>query len=58
MEATMGMEDLTVDSHRYPVTSHFFFEQDRPEYDEKSANLAWERMLAFLDSDPDPTVVR
>lgn len=52
MEATMGMEDLTVDSHRYPVTSHFFFEQDRPEYDEKSANLAWDRMLAFLGSGP------
>jgi carboxymethylenebutenolidase len=48
MEATMGMADLTVDSHRYPGTSHFFFERDQEEYDEAAARLAWERMVSFL----------
>jgi carboxymethylenebutenolidase len=48
MEATMGLEELTVDSHRYPGTSHFFFERDREEYDESAAGLAWERMVSFL----------
>lgn len=49
MEATMGMEDLPVDVHRYPGTSHFFFERDREEYDEAASDLAWERMLTFLE---------
>jgi carboxymethylenebutenolidase len=48
MEATMGMEDLPVEVHRYPGTSHFFFEGDQEEYDEKAARVAWERLLEFL----------
>lgn len=54
MQATMGMEDLTVDVHHYPGTSHFFFERDQATYDERAARLAWDRMLAFL-SEGEPT---
>ncbi len=52
MEATMGIEDLEVDVHRYQHTSHFFFERDRDEYDEQAADLAWRRMVAFLSETP------
>lgn len=48
MQATMGMEDLAVEVHRYPGTSHFFFEGDQEEYDEDAARTAWERLLEFL----------
>ena len=48
MEATMGMESLAVEVHRYPGTSHFFFEGDQDEYDEEAARLAWARLLDFL----------
>lgn len=48
MEATMGMESLAVEVHRYPGTSHFFFEGDQEEYDEEAARIAWARLLEFL----------
>lgn len=48
MEATMGLEDLDVDVHRYPGTSHFFFEGDQETYDEAAALLAWDRLTTFL----------
>lgn len=48
MEATMGMEELTVEVHRYPGTSHFFFEGDQEEFDEEAARMAWDRLLEFL----------
>jgi carboxymethylenebutenolidase len=34
--------------HFYPNTSHWFFEEDRPEFNAQVANLAWTRTLEFL----------
>ncbi len=48
MQATMGIENLDVEVHRYPDVSHFFFERDQATHDEAAARQAWQRMLEFL----------
>jgi carboxymethylenebutenolidase len=48
LEAELRLLDKDVEFHRYPGTSHWFFEQDRPEFDPDAAELAWERTVAFL----------
>jgi carboxymethylenebutenolidase len=48
MEAELHLLERDVDFHRYPGTSHWFFEPSRPEYDEAAADLAWDRTLAFF----------
>jgi carboxymethylenebutenolidase len=34
--------------YRYEGTQHGFHNNSTPRYDEKSANLAWERTIAFF----------
>jgi carboxymethylenebutenolidase len=54
LEADLGVLGLTASFHDYPGTKHWFFEQDRPEFDEVASDLAWERTLAFLHEHLDP----
>jgi carboxymethylenebutenolidase len=48
MEATMRLESLEVDVHRYPGTSHGFAEPDGETFDPDAFALAWSRTLDFL----------
>jgi carboxymethylenebutenolidase len=48
LEAELHLLELDTTFHRYPGTAHWFFERDRPEYDEAAATLAWDRTIAFF----------
>jgi carboxymethylenebutenolidase len=48
MENNMQSAGLKTEFHKYPNTSHWFFEEDRPEFNADAAQLAWTRMLGFL----------
>lgn len=48
LEADLHLLDLDTTFHDYPGTKHWFFEEDRPEYDPEAAALAWERTLVFF----------
>jgi len=48
LEAELHLDGLAVEFHRYADTTHWFFEDDRPEHHPEAATLAWERTLAFL----------
>ncbi len=48
MEAGMKAAGVDVTIHFYPGVSHWFAEEDRPEYNPAAAGLAWERTIEFL----------
>ena len=48
MEADMRVAGLEPSFHMYPQLPHWFFEEDRPEFNPQAAELAWTRTLAFL----------
>ncbi len=48
MEATIGLEGLPIEVHRYPDTDDWFFEEGRVEHDPEAAGLAWDRLTGFL----------
>lgn len=48
MQNDMQAAGLNVQFHFYPNTSHWFFEEDRPEFNADAARIAWSRTLEFL----------
>lgn len=48
MEQKMKDAGVQVEFFTYPGKSHWFVEEDRPEYDAAAARLAWNRTFAFL----------
>jgi len=48
MDNDMQSAGLKTEFHFYPNTSHWFFEDDRPEFNAKASELAWTRTLEFL----------
>ncbi len=48
MESELRAAGLNPTFYVYPNKSHWFFEEDRPEYDLEAARLAWTRTLEFL----------
>jgi len=48
MENNMRSAGLNTVFHKYPNTSHWFFEEDRPEFNAEATQLAWTRTLEFL----------
>jgi len=50
MQGDMQAAGLDPQFHFYPNTSHWFFENDRPEFNAEASELAWTRTLEFLRS--------
>jgi carboxymethylenebutenolidase len=48
MENDMRNAGMKTDFHIYPQMPHWFFENDRPEFNPQAAELAWTRTLEFL----------
>ena len=48
MEEDMHAAGLEPSFYIYPNLPHWFFEEDRPEFDPESAELAWKRTIDFL----------
>jgi len=50
LEDVLRSAKKNVEFHFYPGVKHWFFEENRPEYDAESAGLAWKRTIQFLNS--------
>ena len=48
LEQTLRNYGRQVTFYHYGGTRHWFFEPDRPEYNQAAAALAWDRTLGFL----------
>ncbi|GAB4190288.1 MAG: dienelactone hydrolase family protein [Roseiflexaceae bacterium] len=48
LEAMLGVAGREVTFYRYSACHHWFFEENRPEYNPRAAELAWSRTLEFL----------
>lgn len=49
LEESLRKAGRPVEFFMYPGTTHWFFEEDRPEYNVSASELAWQRTLGFLN---------
>ncbi len=54
VEKSMVAAGLEATFHVYPGVSHWFVEEDRPEYNPQAAALSWSRTLEFLNTTSKP----
>ncbi len=50
LQKTLTAAGGDVSFYVYPNTRHWFFENDRPEFQDEAARLAWQRTIKFLNS--------
>lgn len=48
MEEDMKKAGMSTNFHIYPGLPHWFFEDNRPEFNQEASELAWQRTLDFL----------